>query len=86
MKNATSLEVDLVLSVLCVITPRGHTWSQGELAELCNCSRQLISSTEVSGKKKLRRQISIRRPDLLQFLENECSTADAETIHKLIGN
>ena len=44
--------VDIGLAVLCVVTPEGETMSQRDIAEVCNCSRALISRIEFHALEK----------------------------------
>jgi len=53
-------DIDLSLSVLSVITPRGHSWSLRELADVCGCSMQYIQNTERAALKKLRHPAVIK--------------------------
>lgn len=52
-------DLDLALSVVCAITPYGHTWSSRDLAEICGCSKDTIFNIEKRGLKKLRKKFGV---------------------------
>jgi hypothetical protein len=47
--------IDAGLYLLNIATPRGRTWTQEEIAEVCGCSRALIWLIEKRAMAKLRR-------------------------------
>lgn len=47
-------DIDLALSVMCVISKRDETLNTVEIADVCGCSTALISWTLRSALKKLR--------------------------------
>ena len=53
-KKAKSKNIDLALSVMCVIAERDETLSTCEIAELCGCSQSYISQLIRDGLQKLR--------------------------------
>lgn len=55
--RATTDEIDLGLAVLEVLTPAGTALSQGDIADVCGCSRSCIYLIELSALKKLRRHL-----------------------------
>lgn len=71
MSLAKSRSIDLVLTVCCEVAEYDETLSQYELAELCGCSRALISSIEVKALKKLKKICDAKgiAPDSFQFSE-----------------
>ncbi len=60
-------EIDLSLSICCIIKQEGQTLTQAELADICGCSRSLIYSIEKSARKKIAKYCNTRKitPDLL---------------------
>ena len=46
--------IDLALSILCAVTPKGRTLAIKELAEICECSHQLIYEIERRALRKAR--------------------------------
>ena len=53
-KKSYNNEIDLSLSVLCIIARRDETLSTAEIAEVCGCSKTLISQITRDALKKLR--------------------------------
>ena len=47
-------DIDMCLSVLCLVTPEHHTWSTKDLAEICGCSHQTIKRIENMAIQKLK--------------------------------
>lgn len=52
MTNKTN-QIDLTLSVLCVLADRDETLTTYEIAEICGCSQTYISQVNRSALKKL---------------------------------
>jgi transcriptional regulator len=48
--------IDAGLLVLEMITPRGETWTQGDIAKICGCSRGYIWLLEKQARAKMRRR------------------------------
>jgi hypothetical protein len=47
-------DIDLALSVMCVISKRDETLNTVEIAEVCGCSQTLIAMTLRNALEKLR--------------------------------
>lgn len=47
------IEVDLALSVMCAVVPTPITFSNGEIADVCGCSRQTIEKIYRRAMKKV---------------------------------
>lgn len=61
--NPDSLEdgsIDAGLHLLLLVTPRGVTRTQEEIAEACGCTSKYISYLERQAMKKLRRAFQAR--------------------------
>lgn len=52
--------IDAGLFVLLMVTPRGCTWTQQEIADVCGCSRNLIWYYEQRAMSKLRKCDELR--------------------------
>jgi hypothetical protein len=52
--------IDAGLLLLGMVTPRGVTWTQDEIAKACGCSRAYIYLLETSAREKLRREFERR--------------------------
>lgn len=60
-------EVDLALSVLCIVAPKGAELTKNEIAEICGCPVNLIYRTE---KRALRKLLKIAKANNLnEYLE-----------------
>jgi len=49
--------IDLGLSVLCAVAEKGDTLSSNQIAEVCDCSVQVICNITNKALKKLRKKI-----------------------------
>ena len=69
MKNVErDHNIDLGLTVLCVISPPGVTWTLRDLAEICGCSKAEIETIQ---RTALRKFMRVARAQYLQdFLQN----------------
>ncbi len=47
-------EIDVALSVLCVTANQDEVLTQGEIAEVCGCSRGYIDKVEREAMKKIK--------------------------------
>lgn len=47
-------EIDLHLSILCVVAEPGQTLSRDVIADICECSKESIKQIELRALKKLR--------------------------------
>lgn len=56
--------IDAGLVVLLAVTPRGHTWTQQEIADVCGCARGLIWNIEDRAMKKLKKAYERQLPEL----------------------
>ncbi len=50
---AANRDIDLALSIICIVSERGQTLTQYEIARLCGCSRNYIHIIERRALKKL---------------------------------
>lgn len=48
--------IDLGLTVLCAVAKYDETLSQGEIAEICGCSRGMIGKIEKRAMQKIKEQ------------------------------
>lgn len=60
-------DIDLGLSVLCALAEDGQTLTFREMAEVCDCSPQLLHNASVSAIKKLKRHPVMREIAELYF-------------------
>lgn len=56
--------IDAGLLLLALTTPRGIQYTQGEIAEVCGCSKSLIFHIEQRALAKLRDEIRRRKFEL----------------------
>lgn len=45
--------IDVGLAVISAITPLGYSWRLEDMAEVCGCTRQMISAIERKALRKL---------------------------------
>lgn len=64
-----SNDVDLGLSVLCVVSQRDDTLSTKDIADVCGCSRNNIDEIEKRALKKLRAKFKSNNFKLDDFIE-----------------
>jgi transcriptional regulator len=67
--KAKKPEIDLILSVLCIVTPKGCTYNQSELAELCQCARNNIYEIEHRALRKARVILARKNINFTDLLE-----------------
>ena len=68
MKNTVDeFEIELALSVICVISPRGFVWTIRDIAEICGCTKSKIECIQIRASKKF--ALAAKARDLQDFLE-----------------
>lgn len=60
MKTQRKADIDIGLAVLCAVTPPGVTLSQGEIADVCGCTRNRIYEIERDAVRKLKSAPKLR--------------------------
>ena len=53
--------IDLCMTIICLITPYDHTWSREEIADMCGCSQEYIREIERKALNKLRRRSALKQ-------------------------
>lgn len=66
---STKISVDLGLSVLCAITPKGQTYTRGEIAAVCDCSESLMWHIEQRALRKARVILARKNINFTDLLE-----------------
>lgn len=60
MAYPVNKEIDVGLSVLCILAEDGQTLTFKDMAEVCGCTPQLLSNTFERALKKMRNNPKVR--------------------------
>ena len=73
MKSNPEMDIDLGLAVLEALLPSGVSLTQGDIAEVCGCSRSMIYLIELNALKKIR-----------VHLMREKNATEREALHEML--